>query len=110
MGMSMPKVIYHDIDGRRREVSVETGATLMEGAIDNDVAGIVAECGGACACATCHAYVAETWLSRLPPMADMEDAMLDSAVERRPNSRLTCQIEMTEELEGIELVVARNEG
>lgn len=80
----------------------------MEGAIDNDVIGIVAECGGACACATCHAYIADAWLSRLPPMEDMEDAMLDSAIERRPNSRLTCQIEVSDELDGLEVHVANN--
>jgi 2Fe-2S ferredoxin len=81
----------------------------MEGAIDHDVPGIVAECGGACACATCHAYIGDAWLPRLRPADDMEDAMLDSARDRRPNSRLTCQIEMTEELDGIEVFVASNE-
>jgi 2Fe-2S ferredoxin len=82
----------------------------MEAAIDNGVAGIVAECGGACACATCHAYVADAWLPRLRPVEEMEDAMLDSAEDRRPNSRLTCQIEVTEELDGLEVFVARNGG
>lgn len=104
----MPKIIYHDTGGRRRELTVASGSTVMEGAIDNDVEGIVAECGGACACATCHAYIAEAWLPRLPPMADMENAMLDSAEDRRPNSRLTCQIEVTDDLEGLEIFVARN--
>jgi 2Fe-2S ferredoxin len=106
----MPKVVFHDAEGRRRELDVEAGTTLMEAALDNDVAGIVAECGGACACATCHAYVADAWVGRLPPLSEMEDAMLDSAVERRPTSRLTCQVEMTDALDGIELEVARNEG
>jgi 2Fe-2S ferredoxin len=106
----MPKVIFTDVDGRRRELDVPVGTTLMEAAIDNDVAGIVAECGGACACATCHAYVAEAWLPQLPPLSEMEDAMLDSAAERRPTSRLTCQIEMAATLDGIELEVAPNEG
>ena len=81
----------------------------MEGAIDNDVPGIVAECGGACACATCHSYIAEEWLSKLPSMDDMEDAMLDSAWERKSNSRLTCQIEVTDELDGLEVIVGNNE-
>jgi 2Fe-2S ferredoxin len=106
----MPKVVFQDVEGRRRELEVEAGTTLMEAAVDNDVAGIVAECGGACACATCHAYVADAWVGRLPPLSDMEDAMLDSAAERRPTSRLTCQVEMTDALDGIELEVARNEG
>ncbi|MCL4776082.1 MAG: 2Fe-2S iron-sulfur cluster binding domain-containing protein [Gammaproteobacteria bacterium] len=105
----MPKVIYVDSEGQRREVEVPVGSTVMEGAIDNDVSGIVAECGGACACATCHAYVADDWLAKLPPPSDMEDAMLESARERRPNSRLTCQIELTDALDGLEVQVADNE-
>ena len=107
--MLMPRVIFHDVDGQRIEADVSAGNTVMEGALDNGVAGILAECGGACACATCHAYVADAWLSRLEPLEDMEDAMLDTAVERRPNSRLMCQIELTPELDGIEIFVARNE-
>ncbi len=105
----MPKIIYHALDGQRYELEVASGHTVMEGAIDNGVPGILAECGGACACATCHAYIDDKWLARLKPMDDMEDAMLDTAVERRPNSRLTCQIEITAELEGLEVFVARNE-
>lgn len=105
----MPRIVYHDVNGSRREVEVEKGSTVMEGAIDNDVEGIVAECGGACACATCHAYVADAWLPKLRPMEDMEDAMLDSAADRRPNSRLTCQIEVTDELDGLEVFVANND-
>jgi 2Fe-2S ferredoxin len=106
----MAKIIYQDVNGARHEVQVDNGSTVMEGAIDNDIAGIVAECGGACACATCHAYIGEAWLPKLRPIDDMEDAMLDSARERRPNSRLTCQIEVTDELDGMEVVVADNEG
>jgi 2Fe-2S ferredoxin len=106
----MPKIIYQDILGHRREVSVAVGSTLMEGAVDNGVEGIVAECGGACACATCHAYIEPSWVARLPPPTEMEDAMLDSVAERRPESRLTCQIEVTDALDGLELVVADNDG
>jgi 2Fe-2S ferredoxin len=76
----------------------------MEAAIDNDIEGITAECGGACACATCHSYVSPEWLARLPKMDDMEDAMLDSAMDRENNSRLTCQITMTGELDGLEII------
>jgi 2Fe-2S ferredoxin len=104
----MLKVVFVDPEGARHEVDVEAGNTIMEAAIDNDVPGIVAECGGACACATCHAYVDEKWVGRLPEMDDMEDAMLDSALDRTENSRLTCQISMTNELDGIEIVVAHN--
>jgi 2Fe-2S ferredoxin len=81
----------------------------MEAAIDNNVSGIVAECGGACACATCHAYIDESWLGKLPAMDDMEDAMLDSALDRRSNSRLSCQIELTDELDGLVVTVGDNE-
>jgi 2Fe-2S ferredoxin len=105
----MPKIIWHDIRGQRREVEVKAGSTAMEAALDHDVAGIIAECGGACACGTCHAYVAEPWLARLDAMDEMEDAMLEAARDRKPNSRLTCQIEIRPELDGLELLVARNE-
>lgn len=105
----MPKVIFNTRSGERRVVEAARGTTVMEAAIDNDVAGIVAECGGACACATCHSYVADAWLPKLKPMEDMEDAMLDSARDRRPNSRLTCQIEITDLLDGIEITVADND-
>ena len=81
----------------------------MEVAVNNGVDGIVAECGGACACATCHAYVDAAWLDKLPPMDDMEDSMLDAAYKRRDTSRLTCQIEITDELDGLVIEVADNE-
>lgn len=106
----MPKIIFHCLDGERREVDATVGATLMETAIDNDIDGIVAECGGACACATCHSYVEPGFADRLPEVSDMEDAMLDSAWERDDRSRLTCQIEITDALDGLEVVVANNEG
>ncbi|MBM4196479.1 MAG: 2Fe-2S iron-sulfur cluster binding domain-containing protein [Gammaproteobacteria bacterium] len=104
----MPKIIFTDSRGVRRDLDVAAGTTLMEAAIDNDVAGIIGECGGACACATCHAYIGENWLGRLLPMEDMEDAMLDAALDRRPTSRLACQIEVTAALDGIEVTAARN--
>lgn len=105
----MPRVIFHDVSGKQLEAEVAVGNTVMEAALDNNVAGILAECGGACACATCHAYVADAWIARLKPMEDMEDAMLDTAADRRPASRLLCQIEITPELDGLEVFVARNE-
>ena len=106
---SMPKVTYITPDGERIEVEVENGYSVMEGAINNNVEGIVAECGGACACATCHSYIDESWLGRLPEMDDMEDSMLDAAYERKDNSRLTCQIEMNDDLDGLIVNVADNE-
>jgi 2Fe-2S ferredoxin len=105
----MPKIIYITKDGKRHEVEVDNGYSVMEGAINHNIDGIVAECGGACACATCHSYVDEDWLDRLPPMDDMEDSMLDAAFERQDNSRLTCQIEVNDELDGLVVRVADNE-
>ena len=105
----MPRITYFDADGGRRDLEIDIGSTVMEAAVDNNVPGIVAECGGACACATCHAYIDDAWLDRLPPMSEMEDAMLDSALERRPNSRLSCQLEITAELDGLIVHVANNE-
>ena len=105
----MPKVIYITPDETRHEVEVETGYSIMEGAINNNIEGIVAECGGACACATCHSYVDAAWTVKIPAMDDMEDSMLDAAFERKDNSRLTCQVEMSDELDGIVIHVADNE-
>ena len=105
----MPKIIYITTDGNRHEIDVENGYSVMEGAINNDIDGIVAECGGACACATCHSYIDDACLGKLPPMDDMEDSMLDAAYERKHNSRLTCQIEVTDELDGLVVHVADNE-
>ena len=105
----MPTIHYVTSDGERHSVEVDTGYSVMEGAINNNIEGIIAECGGACACATCHSYIDEAWLSKLPPMDDMEDSMLDAAYERKDNSRLTCQIEVTEEMDGLVVHVGENE-
>ena len=105
----MPTITYITSDGEKHAVEVENGYSVMEGAINNNIDGIVAECGGACACATCHAYVDEAWLDKLPTMDDMEDSMLDAAYERQNNSRLTCQIEVTDALDGLVVRVGENE-
>ena len=105
----MPRLFFQTAAGGRHEVTAEIGSTVMEAAVDNNVPGIVAECGGACACATCHAYIEAPWADRLPPMSDMEDAMLDAAVERRSSSRLTCQLEISADLDGLVVQVAENE-
>lgn len=102
----MPRIVYIEPDGTRKEIEVDVGYSVMEGATINGVEGIEAECGGACSCATCHAYIDEAWLGRLEPMEGMEDAMLESAVGRQPNSRLTCQIQVTDALDGLTLKVA----
>ncbi len=101
----MPTVVYVQPDGTREQIEVPVSYSVMEGATMNGVDGIEAECGGACSCATCHVYVDPAWTARLPAMDDLEDAMLDSANERRENSRLSCQIPVTEELEGLTVTV-----
>ena len=101
----MPIVVYVQPDGTREEIDVPVGYSVMEGATMNGIAGIEAECGGACSCATCHSHVDPAWLSKLPPMDPLEDAMLDSANERNETSRLTCQISMTDELDGLTVTV-----
>jgi 2Fe-2S ferredoxin len=97
----MPKIIYVEHDGTKRAVDAEVGATVMETAIRNNVPGIVAECGGACSCATCHVHVDEAWSEKVGPPSAMEEDMLDFAFDVRPTSRLSCQIKVTDELDGL---------
>ena len=96
----MPKIKYIEHNGKEHEVDVAVGLSVMEGAVKNLVPGIDADCGGACACATCHVYVDAAFLDKLPPKSDMEETMLDFAQELEPNSRLSCQIKVTAELDG----------
>jgi 2Fe-2S ferredoxin len=106
----MARITYITPGGERHEVEVDDGCSVMEGAINNDIDGIVAECGGACACATCHSYIDEAWMDQLPEMDDMEDSMLDATTsERRSNSRLTCQIEVSDDIDGLIVHVAEND-
>ena len=97
----MPKIKYIEHDGKERTVDAEVGATVMETAIRNSVPGIVAECGGACSCATCHVHVDAAWTAKVGPPSPMEEDMLDFAFDVRPNSRLSCQIKVTDELDGL---------
>jgi 2Fe-2S ferredoxin len=97
----MPKITYIEHDGKERAVDAEVGATVMETAIRNSVPGIVAECGGACSCATCHVHVDEAWSEKVGPPSPMEEDMLDFAFDVRPTSRLSCQIKVTDELDGL---------
>ena len=98
----MPNVTYVQCDGSAETAAVEIGTSVMLGAVMNGVAGIVAECGGAASCATCHVYVDEVWVSRLAEPDEDETAMLDcTASERRPSSRLSCQLKMTSDLDGL---------
>src|SRR5512143_3654357 len=97
----MPRVIYISHLGVPRTVDVAAGSSVMEGAIQNNIPGIVAECGGACSCATCHVYVAQEWRDRVGPQGQMERAILDYAAGVAPNSRLSCQIRVTDSLDGL---------
>ena len=97
----MPRITYIDHDGTSHTVEAEIGATVMETALKNGIDGIVAECGGSCTCATCHVYVEEPWLDKLSPRSADEEYELDSAFDVRPNSRLSCQIVVSEELDGL---------
>jgi 2Fe-2S ferredoxin len=98
----MPKIVYIQHEGQQQTLEVASGTTLMHAAIANGIQGIVAECGGSAMCATCHVYVDPAWESKLPPMNAVEDEMLDSvAAERRSSSRLSCQVTVTPELDGL---------
>ncbi len=97
----MPKVTYIQPDGTATEVDGLKGDSVMETAIDNDIDGIIAECGGACSCATCHVYVDEAWQDRLPEPDPLEDGMLDCVLDRKESSRLSCQLRLTDELDGL---------
>lgn len=97
----MPKVTFIAHDGARHEVAVAPGTSLMLAAVDNRVPGIDGDCGGQCACATCHVFVASPWAERLVPPDARETEMLDFTAERRESSRLACRIEVTEPLDGI---------
>lgn len=97
----MANITFIDAHGVSRTVEGESGATVMEVAVRNGVPGIEAECGGACACATCHVYVEEVWMEKVGQAQPMEEDMLDFAFDVRPNSRLCCQIKVTDELDGL---------
>jgi len=101
----MPRITYIEHNGTEHTVDVAVGLTVMEGAVNNNVPGIDADCGGACACSTCHAYVNPDWVEKLPAREDMEEDMLDFAYEPNPRSRLTCQIQVTPELDGLVLQI-----
>ena len=97
----MVKITYIQPHGASQTVEAAPGSTVMETAVDNDIAGIVAECGGACSCATCHVYVDAAWIERTGTPDAMEDGMLDCVIDRRAASRLSCQIPVTEEIDGL---------
>ena len=97
----MSKITYVTHDQKNYTIDVENGLTVMEGAVQNDIPGIDADCGGGMACATCHVYVKEDWFDKLPKKEDGEEDMLDMAFEPKSNSRLSCQIIVSDELDGL---------
>jgi ferredoxin, 2Fe-2S len=97
----MAKITYVEFNGTRHVIDVQPGMTVMEGAAKNNVPGIDAECGGACACATCHVYVDPSWRAKTGEQGELEASMLDIANNPQPNSRLSCQIRVTEDLDGL---------
>ena len=97
----MPKINYIEHGGKKHTIEVANGLTVMEGAIQNNIPGIDADCGGSMACATCHVYVKEEWFNKLPKKEDGEEDMLDMAFEPNKFSRLSCQLTVTDELDGL---------
>ena len=97
----MAKIAYIQADGNERVIEVPPGLSVMEGAVNNNVRGIIAECHGALSCATCHVYVDPSWVDRVGEKSETETTMLDAVCDPQPNSRLACQIEVTEALEGL---------
>ena len=97
----MPKITYIEHDGKTHTIEVASGLSVMEGAVQNNIPGIDADCGGSMACATCHVYVDDNWLEKLPTKEDGEEDMLDMAFEPKKNSRLSCQLMVSDQLDGL---------
>jgi 2Fe-2S ferredoxin len=100
----VPKINYISHEGKKNTVEVATGLSVMEGAIQNNIEGIDADCGGSMACATCHVYVPENWFNKIEKSQDAEQDMIDMAYEPKKNSRLSCQIIVSNELDGLEVI------
>ena len=106
----MPKITYVENEGKSHTVEVDNGLTVMEGAVQNNIPGIDADCGGSMACATCHVYVKEEWLDKLSTKEDGEEDMLDMAFEPKKNSRLSCQLIVSDELDGLIVNIPSKQG
>ena len=106
----MPHITYATHDGEEKTIDVAVGMTVMRAAIAQGIPGIDADCGGACACATCHVYVDADWVGRLPAPAGAEADMLDFVLNRQPNSRLSCQLEVTDALDGLKVTTPASQG
>lgn len=105
----MPKITFIDFEGTERNVEAGVGDSVMEAAVQNDIPGIDADCGGACACATCHVYVDFAWTELLGSPEELEAEMLDVAEEVKDNSRLACQLKVTEEMDGLVVVTPESQ-
>lgn len=105
----MPKITFIDVDGTSYDAMVDAGLSLMEGAINVGVPGVLAICGGSCACSTCHGYIDDAWVAVVGGPNDIEDATLELANERRAGSRLTCQVQVTAAMDGLVVHVAKND-
>lgn len=106
----MPKITYITSENETHTIDVDNGLTVMEGAVQNNIPGIDADCGGGMACATCHVYVTEDWFDKLPKKEDGEEDMLDMAYEPKKNSRLSCQIIVSDELDGLKVNIPSKQG
>ncbi len=106
----MTKIIFVSSDGKQYEVDAENGSTIMEAAVKNNVPGIIGECGGACTCATCHIYIDKEWLEKAGEVSACEEDMLDFAFDVRDESRLSCQIKISDELDGIIVHIPKRQG
>tara|TARA_B100001027_G_C16084300_1_gene248728 strand:- start:159 stop:479 length:321 start_codon:yes stop_codon:yes gene_type:complete len=106
----MPKITYKTNDDRSYTINVENGLTVMEGAVQNDIPGIDADCGGGMSCATCHVYVNDEWLDKLPKKEEGEDDMLDMAFEPKKNSRLSCQLIVSDTMDGLVVNIPSKQG
>mgnify|MGYP001171139224 CR=1 FL=1 len=100
---TMPKITYTEHNGSSKTIEVDNGLTVMEGAVQNNVPGIDADCGGGMACATCHVYVEDSWFNKIPKAEDAEQDMIDMAYKPKKNSRLSCQIVVSEEIDGLKV-------
>ena len=107
--INMAKITYTDQEGNSKTIEVENGLSIMEGAVQNDIPGIDADCGGSMACATCHVYVEDEWLNKLPKPEDGEIDMIDMAFDPKKNSRLSCQITVTDELDGLKVTTPKKQ-
>ena len=106
----MPKITYIEHNGKSHTLEVANGLTVMEGAVQNNIPGIDADCGGSCACATCHVYVDEKWFNKLPNKESAEEDMLDMAYEPKKFSRLSCQITVEDSLDGLVVKMPSKQG